>query len=232
LEITPLPEWIHTDIRFEVFRNASLDGPLSITDEKLVERIDNSFSLNPWVARVVRVSKHASARVKVELVYRRPVCMVEVPGDLLPVDAHGVLLPYGNDDFSPVEKSRYPLLVGITSARVAVGECWGDPRVVGGAEIAAAVREVWEELQLQRIQPSDPFDTGVAEEPTYKLFSRGGAVIFWGRAPGTKVPGELPAAEKVARLLEYVRLYGPLKTASGSQMLDVHKLPDSSGVGT
>ena len=218
--ITPLPEWIHTDIRSEAFRNASLEGPLSIMDDRLTERIGSAFSLNPWVAEVVQVKKSPPARVRVELVYRRPVCMVEAFGDLLPVDAHGVLLPHGSDDFSSIEKSRYPRLVGITTAPVGTaGECWGDVRVVGGAEIAAALGEAWNELNLQQIVPSAPLATGVAEEPTYTLVTRGGTRIPWGRAPGTDVPGELPPADKVARLQKYTQKHGTLEGTGGPQEL-------------
>ncbi len=234
VEITPPPEWIHADIRSDVFRTASLDGPLSVMDDQLTERVHRAFSLNPWVAKVVRVTKHPPARVKVELIYRRPACMVAAPGDLLPVDARsvllpvdaqGVLLPYGNDDFSAVEKSRYPLLVGVNTAPVGtVGECWGDARVVGGAEIAAALGEVWDQLNLQQIVPSAPLATGVAEEPTYTLVTRRGTRILWGRAPGTKVPGEMPAADKVARLKKYVGEHGSLEGAGGPQELDVYRL--------
>jgi hypothetical protein len=229
VEITPLPEWIHTDIRSEVFRNASLDGPLSVMDDQLTQRIASAFSLSPWVAEVVRVTKHFPARVKVQLVYRRPVCMVAVPGDLLPVDAQGVLLPYGNDDFSAVEKSRYPRLVGVDTAPVGTaGECWGDARVIGGAEIAAVLAETWHELNLHQIVPTAPLATGMAEEPTYTLVTRGGTRIFWGRAPGTKAAGELPAADKVARLRKYAEQHGSLEGAGGPQELDVYGLRLSS----
>jgi len=243
VEITPLPGWIHTDIRSEVFRNASLDGPLSVMDDQLTQRVANAFSLSPWVAEVVRVTKHYPARVRVQLVYRRPVCMVAVRGDplpadaqgvLLPVDAQGVLLPYGNDDFSAVEKSRYPRLVGIDTPPVGtVGECWGDVRVIGGAEIAVALAEVWDELNLQQIVPSAPDHSvvpaaGAAEEPTYTLVTRRGTRILWGRAPGTKAPGELPAADKLARLRKYTQQHGSLEGAGGPQELDVYGLRLSS----
>ncbi len=227
VEITPLPDWIHTDIRSEVFRNASLDGPLSIMDEDLAERVAGAFSLHPWVAKVRRVTKHHPARLVVELDYRRPVCMVEVPNGLLPVDAWGVLLPVA--DFSPVEASRYPRLVDIKTVPVGtVGECWGDARVIGGAEIAAALREAWAELKLSQIVPSAPLATSVGEASTYTLLTRGGTRIRWGRAPSTSAPGELPAADKVARLKEYVTRHGTLEGREGPQELDVHSLPVSS----
>ena len=79
VEITPQPPWIQqSDIRAEVFRNPTLDGPLSIMDDDLAERIANAFARHPWVAKVERVTKQYGS-VKVELVYRKPVCMVEVP---------------------------------------------------------------------------------------------------------------------------------------------------------
>jgi len=79
-----LPEWIHCDLRAEIFRSAALDGPLSIMDEDLAERIAVACALHPWVARVRSVRKYHPARVVVELDYRRPVLMVEVTGGLLP----------------------------------------------------------------------------------------------------------------------------------------------------
>ena len=44
VEITPLPEWIHSDVREEVFRDPALGGPLSIMDDDLVERIAKAFA--------------------------------------------------------------------------------------------------------------------------------------------------------------------------------------------
>jgi hypothetical protein len=222
--ITPLPDWIHSDIRSEVFRNASLDGPLSIMDDDLAERIRNAFSLHPWIGKVHNVTKHHPARVEVELVYRRPICMVEIRGDLLPVDIQGVLLPRG--DFSPIEAGRYPRLVGIKTVPAGtVGESWGDPRVVGGVEIAAALGDAWDELKLSQIVPSGPLNTGIAESPTYTLVTCGGKQIPWGRPPSAEALGELPAAAKVARLKEYAAEHGTLDYRGGSPELDFHRLP-------
>jgi len=221
VEITPLPQWIHTDIRAEVFRDASLDGPLSIMDAELTERISAAFSLHPWIAEVRRVRKYHPARVKVELVYRRPVCMVEVPGGLLPVDHRGVLLPCG--DFSPIEASRrYPRLVGIGTVPVGpAGERWGDERVTAGAEIAELFGAAWHELKLDRIVPSEPAQTHSGREITYELFTRSGTRVIWGRAPATDMPGEPAAVEKVARLQKYARKYGTLDGPRGPQKLDL-----------
>ena len=195
VEITPPPKWINSDIRGEVFREPSLGGPLSIMDDDLTDRIAAAFALHPWVARVRSVKKQAPALVKVDLEYRQPVCMVEVPGGLLPVDAEGVLLPSG--DFSPIEAGRYPRVVGVDRKPTGpAGRRWGDACVIGGAEIAAAFGPLWDELKLQRIAPMPDPAAAVAGaavgakgdanrrpgEFTFALFTRGGTRIYWGYA--------------------------------------------------
>ena len=242
VEITPAPTWIHSDIRAEVFRDPSLDGPLSLTDDNLTEQIANAFSLHPWVAKVTRVTKrHPSstnpAAVKVELVYRQPVCMVEVPGGVLAVDAEGVLLP--SEDFSPIEATRYLRLVGADPRPAGPpGRRWADAKVVGGAEIAAALGPAWEAMRVQRIVPlaagtaAGVPDSGQgqsdrrAREPIFALVTRAGTRVLWGYAPGANMLGEPPAAEKVARLQRYLAVHDRFDGPQGQpQELDVRTLP-------
>jgi len=222
-DMTPPPPWIHSDVRAEVFRSASFERSLRLTDDDLTERIAGAFALHPWVARVRRVEKRHPARIVVDLEYRRPVCMVEVLGELLPVDGEAVLLP--KEDFSPVEASRYPRLVGVKTPPVgALGERWGDARVIGGAAIADVLADVWEEMNLAVIVPSEPPIPGVAADLTFTLVTRLGTRIFWGRAPGRDGPGEIPAQDKLARLEEYFRRYGTLEGRGGPQELDIYQL--------
>ena len=94
IEITPPPPWIvRSDLAAEVYRDLGRQGPLRIMDENLTERVAAAFSGHPWVAKVQQVTKYHPARVKIDLIYRRPVCMVEIPGGLMPVDDEAVLLP-------------------------------------------------------------------------------------------------------------------------------------------
>jgi hypothetical protein len=234
VQTTPLPPWIHTDIRADVFREPSLDGQLSIMDDDLAERIAKAFAQHPWVAKVGQVTKQHPALVKVSLEYRKPVCMVEVPHGVLAVDGEGVLLP--SEDFSPLEASRYPRLVGVDRQPTgSAGRRWGDARVVGGAEIAAALDGLWEPLRLKRIEPleadpaaaaGNPSESGRrAMEPFFALFTRSGTRVLWGYAPGANVLGEIPAAEKVARLRRYLADHDTLDGPQGQrQELDVRTL--------
>ena len=185
-------------------------------DDDLAERIGNAFARHPWVERVQQVTKKPGS-VKVDLVYRKPVCMVEVPGGFQPVDAAGVLLPMA--DFSQVEVTHYPLLVRAEERGPTMppGLRWEDPNVIGGAEIAAALGDEWETMRLHYIEPSaaDPTLAGASgsdgqatpggfagrpAEPFFTLVTHNKTRILWGHAPGANAPGEPSAAEKVAQL--------------------------------
>ncbi len=224
IEITPPPEWIHANLRAEVIRDASLDGSLSVLDPELTVRIARAFGLHPWVAKVERVSKRYPAAVQVDLIYRRPVAMVEVPGPaLLPVDAEGVLLP--TDDFSPADARHYPRIAEIKTSPIGpVGTRWGDTRVAGAALVAAALGEHWDALKLNHIVPSGRQSTspGARETDAYELYTKAGTRIDWGRPPGAEIPGEASAASKIACLLEYASKHGDsLDNAAKPQRLDV-----------
>jgi hypothetical protein len=221
IQITPLPAWIRTDIKAEALRGGSLDAPLSIVDERLAEHLAKLFLLHPWVARVERVTKHYPSHVAVDLVYRRPAAMVEVPGGLFPVDDQAVLLP--SDDFSTADTRMYPRLAGMESQPLGpVGTPWGDPNVQDGAKIAVSLTEVWHDLRLHSIRRA-PTGGGEspAPQPHFELVTDNGTVIPWGRAPGSESSSETPVAEKLARLKKYAADYGGLDESARRNDLDL-----------
>ncbi len=225
ITITPPPEWVRSDVRAEAFRTASSpDRPLSNLDDGLAQRIYSAFMLHPWVAKAT-VTKRAGGRVHVDVVYRRPVCMVEVANgsavDLLPVDGEGVWLP--GEDFSQKQKESYPCLAGIDHRPIQpVGHAWGDARVVDGAAIAAVLLPFWQQLKLYRIQAAAPASSPGDRGPTYELYTRAGTRIHWGSASGSAGSVEPSAEEKVARLLQYAAAHGSLDVGP---TLDVRRIP-------
>jgi hypothetical protein len=221
--ITPQPDWVRSDVRAEALRTASSpDHPLSSLDDGLSQRIAMAFMLHPWVSKAT-VTKRAGARVQVDLVYRQPVCMVEVLSgsavELLPVDGFGIWLP--GEDFSQKQKESYPCLAGIERRPIQpVGHAWGDPRVVEGAAIAKALLPVWSRLKLYRIQT--PAGATSPSGPAYELYTRAGTRIVWGFPPGSQTLGEPTPEEKVARLLQYATAHGSLDAGPA---FDVRSLP-------
>jgi hypothetical protein len=198
IEVTEQPKWIRSDVKAEVLRDGSLDQPLNLLDDSLPERVSKAFTLHPWVAQVTSVRKRAGKGLEVELLYRRPVCMVEVPGGLYPVDADGVLLPTA--DFTPQDASHYPRLTGIqTVTEGPVGTRWQDACVQGAAQIAALLADDWAALGLARISPLAGGPAAAGDELSFVLYSQSGASIVWGAA--TSAGDSEPTGEdKLARL--------------------------------
>jgi hypothetical protein len=204
ITISPLPPWIHGDIKSEVLRDATIDGPLSLLDGELTVRMATAFAAHPWVAHVERVSKQFPSGLNVVLSYRRPVAMVEVEGGsgALPVDIEGVVLP--TEGFTADDADAFPLLGEIrTSPSGPVGNRWGDAAVTGGAQIAAALGPDWKSLGLARIVPAGQKAGRAGVEYIFNLVTRSGTQIRWGRAPASDLPGEVPALEKIEQLKRY-----------------------------
>ncbi len=229
IEVTAAPKWVHTDVKAEVLRDGGLTR-LSLLDKQLTIKVAQAFSGHHWVEKVIRVSKHQPPRLVVELVYRRPVGMVEVvlqsqPG-LLPVDASGVLLP--PSDFSADQAHEYlRIAVPNTTPAGAVGTAWGDPRVVGAARIASLLQDSWKTLGLHHIlanRPDSPVKPlPLLDGPTYELFTRGGTRILWGPAPAAGNAVEMTnALKKVSRLLAHAKTNnGSLDTGRPSAVIDL-----------
>ncbi|MBI1900322.1 MAG: hypothetical protein HYS13_04295 [Planctomycetia bacterium] len=227
VDLTPPPPWIHSDVRDEALKSAGLDRGASLLDDGLAKRAYDAFRLHPWVEKVERVEKQYPARLRVDLVYRRPACIVESAGRLCAVDAAGVVLPSG--DFTPNELCAYPRLAGVKSSPQAeAGTAWGDPVVSAGARLAAFLGGAWGEWECQRIlplpgQPSparneEPSETSVELE----IVTFGGSRIVWGPAP--RGPDDAAARSKVEQLRAYVAEHGELNSPP-PRVIDLRATP-------
>jgi hypothetical protein len=225
VEITPPPSWIHTDIKADVIRDAGLIKKISILDEHAPERLSEAFALSPWVASVAGVHTSYPAHIRVDLIYRRPVAMVEVPGGLLPVDIEGVLLPTGG--FSTAEAQSYPRIAGVTTIpRGPIGTPWGDITVERAAKLAALLQAAWQPLGLHRIEYQQAPEGGGSGSAALQLVTRGGTVFVWGTAPGDEADGEAKAAEKLACLQKLATDF-PTLDAVPSPQRDLRRLAAS-----
>ncbi len=200
VEITPLPHWIREDIRDEALGRAGFDQKVSILDGSLPKRVEEAFAAHPWVERVTRVAVRHPAGVDVDMIYRRPVCMVELPTGytgVYPVDAHGVVLP--TKDFTASQAQNYPRLSNVAKLPAGkVGTAWGDPCVLEGACLAAELAEQWKSLRLQAINVVDAGSpTGGA---TFELATQDHVRILWGHAPCAATRGEPTVQQKLDTL--------------------------------
>ena len=225
VSITPLPPWIHRDLKAEVLREGNLTNGQSILTDGLAERIAKQFRLHPWVGQVVSVQLRHPSGADVQLVYRAPVALVEIrgrKGDPVPVDAEAIVLP--ESDFSPTERRNYPLVTGIATEPRVEGAKWGDLRVQGAARIAAAIGDQWQRLRLYSIVPTDPTKPSrTNDDAMFEIYTHGHTRIQWGSPPGSERMGEPPAAEKIARLIDYALENGSLDGQNGPQLINLRE---------
>lgn len=223
ITISELPEWIVGDVRGEAVRNAGLVGRLSVLDDAFAQVIEDAFVLHPWVESVDRIVKKHPAGVHVDVIFRRPVAVVELVNQnivqLVPIDRHGVHLPAL--DVPNIRKRYLPRIGGVVE-RPPVGQPWSDPRVLGAAEIAVQLAPVWDAFHLVDILPSArPEIRGQSRFFVYDLITRGGTRIVWGAAPNAAPADEDKFAEKLDRLRRCAEQYGPLDSVRGPAVVDV-----------
>jgi hypothetical protein len=226
IRISPLPPWIHSDIRTEILRDSGLVGTLSVLDdgEQLEQRVRDAFGYHPWVAAVRQITLSLPASVDVELEYRRPIAAVQVAATQVaacsPIDVAGFRLP--DADFSEAERRYLPRIVG-ASGQPLVGKPWTDQRVLEGASLAAGLGDVWSKLRLVEIIPSaEPHVRGDIRFHAFELTTSGGTRIRWGAAPGRETDaGESTFDVKRQRLVDYATKNGKLDSIEGPALVDV-----------
>ena len=226
LKMTPQPAWIRSDVKEQVVQQASLLN-MPLLDQQLTVNVARAFELHSWVERVERVQKRPGPIVQVELVYRRPVAMVEVlsnnqPG-LLPIDRFGVVLPPG--DFSAEQARDYlRVVVDYHQPIGPLGTSWGDDRVEGGAVIASLLQDIdWQDVGIYRVVAISEQDNPTRSEFRYDLLTRNQQRIHWGRAPGSELQGEPTAEIKISRLVQYVQEHGALNGNQESRVIDLRE---------
>lgn len=228
IHITPQPAWIRSDVKAEALRNMDMGQPLSVLDDwpPLAKRVQDAFAIHPWVASVKRISKRLPSSLTVELAYRRPVAAVESSDSdgitFIPIDEHAIRLP--QSDFTDAERRYMPRISGVTG-RPLVGDRWNDPRVEGGAKLAAALADVWQQLQLIEILAAVDA-TSKRERPQcqFEIIAAGGTRIVWGVAPGLEAAaGETSADQKRTNLLQFTAQHGGLDSIDGPAKLDVRR---------
>ena len=225
IHITPPPPWIRSDIKGQVLRDAGLTT-LSVLDDwdTLARRVKDAFEFHPWVASVERITKRLPASLEIELKYRRPVAAVESRDSdgisFLPIDQDAVRLPEA--DLTETERRYLPRISDVTG-RPRVGDMWNDPRVVGGAKLAAALADVWQQLRLVEIiaAPGSPPRDDLPGH-TFEIITTGGTRVVWGAAPGQETAaGEAAFDQKRRRLIDYAVQHGRLESIDGPAAIDV-----------
>ena len=218
---TPLPNWIKTNIEQEAIQQSRLDQ-IQLTHPAAIQKAVEAFAVHPWVDSVNRAKKESNG-IWLDLIYRRPVAMVEVLQDrwvFIPVDRNAIALE--GEQFSEFERGQY-LHISVLNpnlASLSIGTAWNDLRIRDAAQIAYACEGVWRSLGMVRIfNESGPTNDPMRMTP-FVLMTRQGTSVIWGRAPGKELTGEATAREKLEAMVAFVEANGPLDQ-TGVRVFDV-----------
>ncbi len=230
LHFTERPHWVPHDLIGQVAKLENWNAqPISLLEESCCQEIAEAFSRHPWMKKVERVRLRPGGRVDLEITFRKPVAMVQAGrGQFYPIDADAILLP--PSDFSRADIKRYPLIENpSTLPQGPAGTYWGDLMVLGAARLAEHLLHPfdettthWEHLKLARIElPRRTTAEVDIKDVQYRLITKDGSRILWGRAPGTDHPGELTAEQKIGRLTQYLADFGTFRPAHGPLEIDI-----------
>jgi hypothetical protein len=214
LTVSPQPEWIKASVLEEVFHNGRLDR-ISLLEPRANAAIARAFETHHWVRSATRVSKTVGGNVVVDLIYRRPAAMVyyqkqlndsnskEVLKGFFPIDETGTVLP--TQDFTSEDVWKYFIIVA-ENARPAgdVGMPYGDVRISEALRLCALLHPYRESHRLQEIWVNQEGLTSGSSPWSLLIVTKDKREIVWGRAPALEDHGELPAQEKLKRMLTWL----------------------------
>jgi len=181
ITVSPPPEWVPERFVEDVLQSSGLNRTGSLLDATLPQRLTEAFAAHPWVERVEQVVPRFPSGAEVRLSYRVPAALVEVSQrGIFLVDRNGVLLPpeYLSDTD---RRNEFLTIQGIQSMPLgSVGTPWGDPMVQTAAQLATALSDVAELLNLARVIPIMEETPGGARRIVYRLQTSAGTEIHWG----------------------------------------------------
>lgn len=226
--ITSPEKWVPKDLLQQVIEQSGLPKTVSILDKDLNAKLAEAFGRHPWVEHVIEIRKTKPALIEVELIYRKPVVMVEVPDGMYPVTAAGFLLP--PKDFSGRDVKFFPVVRNALSRpQGPAGTPWGDVAIAGAARLASVLEHHWREFDLIAIQiPPSAEENPTLDDLIYYLTTSGGSRIIWGRVPGSNYPGELSTEQKIGKLKKYLSDFGRFENPSGPYEIDIRHWQDTS----
>lgn len=208
-----LPSWVDDGIRKEIETSFPYREKFSIFTSAIEERLKRSYASNPWVLDVRNFRRQFPHKIHFSLLLRCPVVSVERNGVFYIVSADGVLLPR-TYDAPPTIRRRLYLLTGVTSSPPEFGQRWDDDAVRNGISVALALEE-HSVHKLVEIGSIDVSNIGGRINPCKSeivLLTGAGVPIHWGRAPITKMYGEVSVEQKIKNLRTVLRfspdLYG------------------------
>jgi hypothetical protein len=208
IRVTNQPDWILSSVLDEVYSSNRLDR-VNLLDPAASATIASAFETHPWVEKTARVHKAQSQGVTVDVVYRKPLAMIQVfyypitesgiksnerKEGYYPIDYKGVVLPVG--DFKKNQALVWDYLMieieNIELPSAQPGMPLNDLRVMEALKLAGFLEKKCEPkgLGLQWIRVRRDQSLTSASPWILELWTIDDRMIVWGRAPGAEATGE------------------------------------------
>ena len=220
LSVDAPPPWVETDMKRLLIQR--LPESPNLLDPDLVSRTAKTYQSTPWVEQVVRIEKRKQG-LEVHLRYRRPVALVELDrlGTVQPIDRRGAAMDsIVLQHIVPDQLLRISVYLPPEYPRPESWQAWDDVRILDSIQLCRFLGDRWQPLELYRIVSWDLPQADELVQPL-ELWTRNGAKIVWGNAPGKEKPGEARAEDKLAAIENWIRESGPLSRMSAGKKLDV-----------
>ena len=137
-----------------------------------IEDLSERLELNPFV-RAVRVSKHYPSAIKIEIVEREPIAIINNKVQLM-IDDNAIVLPNN----TTIENSLIPVLSGFNPATdlYPLGQITYSIKVKEAIEILAYIKnnysDFYDEISELTINKDDEYEIILSEEPTRVILGK------------------------------------------------------------
>lgn len=216
------PHWLKQDAAQSIHMKAFRRQDLSIFDPELVSKVSAEYARDPWVLKVVSISKMFPNQVNVGLVLREPVGRVSSELGTYLLDINGIVV----DILNPSHDMNYrhlPMIAGWESEPPLRGDLWDDPSIAAALGVSKVLldEKFTEALGVEQINVCNFKGRKDPRESEIVIHLHEGNQIHWGR--GINTYGEVPLHEKLKKIRECAA------KAQGSINLDwIIRYPDKT----
>lgn len=222
IQVTDQPPWILSQVRDEVYQNNRLER-INLLDPSASASIASAFETHPWIEKTTRVQKVQGHGVSVDVVYRKPLAMVQVyyyPTDesgkpisdrkegYYPIDHQGVVLPVGDFKKNLANAWEYPIIEieNLEQSAAQPGLSFNDIRVMEALKLIKFLEKqrALKDLSVRWIRVRRDSTIASASPWILEIWTEDQRLITWGRSPGDEAAGESTAERKLAVLNDWL----------------------------
>ena len=186
-----VPAWSGREVLDPILLRLEAMGPISLLDPEFEQRVRTAVAGSPHVAAVAGVRRLWPRRYAIDVVFHRPVAVIEYAGERHPVTHDAVVLP--SEPYAHAARHLFPIR-GVRGRLPRLGQRWENRALIDGIATLRQISPYLDELRPLRIIA---IDVSEANDPRRGVVLRTahGIPIRWGR-PLARV-GENSVAQKI-----------------------------------